>query len=459
MSDLLLRLGRSPGTWSVLKSLGVSLPTPLRRAGGPWTAAPLTGRSIGWLTLGASSHAEAAVPTLRAAGARVGLMGAVDGSEGLRALDAQGSVPNEHGPLNGLVIEAPADDSFHALHALQSLGPALIARLAPCARIVFLAPPEGGAPEHAALSAALGGVMRSLAKEVGRRGATANLLRVAPDGARDTAELLLWLLSDRLAFVDGQELRVASTHGTSSTRSLAGKTAVVTGSARGIGAATARALADLGAHVICVDRDQEQHALDTLVRRIGGTALTCDVTDPDAGHRIVEASGATGGLDVVVHNAGITRDRTFARMTEDRWRAVLDVNLGAILRMHAAMEPSIRPDGRVLGLASVAGIAGNPGQTAYAGSKAGVMGWVRAAAPSLAHRRITINAVAPGFIETDMTAKMPTAIREAARRLSSLNQGGSPDDVAQTVAFLASPAAAGISGQTLRVCGGALIGA
>jgi 3-oxoacyl-[acyl-carrier protein] reductase len=170
-----------------------------------------------------------------------------------------------------------------------------------------------------------------------------------------------------------------------------------------------------------------------------------------------------GGLDVVVHNAGITRDRLLANMDADRWASVLDVNLGAVLRMNEVLlgEGGLRDGGHVVLVSSIAGIAGNRGQTNYAASKAGVVGLVDALAadPGLRSRGITVNAVAPGFIETEMTARVPLATREVGRLLSSLRQGGLPVDVAETVAWLSQDANAAVSGNVVRVCGQNLLGA
>lgn len=167
-----------------------------------------------------------------------------------------------------------------------------------------------------------------------------------------------------------------------------------------------------------------------------------------------------------MHNAGITRDKLLANMDSSRWDSVIAVNIESQLRMNRALlnsELFNRPEGtvgpRIVSLASTSGIAGNRGQSNYAASKAGVMGMVSASSSQLQARHGTINAVAPGFIETEMTAKMPFATRVVARRLNSLNQGGRPEDVAETIAYLASPAAAGTSGLTLRVCGQNLVGA
>jgi 3-oxoacyl-[acyl-carrier protein] reductase len=206
---------------------------------------------------------------------------------------------------------------------------------------------------------------------------------------------------------------------------------------------------------------RDQVAPAAVATSIRGSLLAADVGDRDAAAHIAEHVRAHhGGVDIVVHNAGITRDRTLANMTAAEWTEVIEVNLGAVLRITSALVPELlRDGGRVICLSSVAGIAGNVGQANYAASKAGLVGYIRALATQLAPRGIAVNAVAPGFIETRMTAAIPFAIREAGRRLSALGQGGQPQDVAEMIAFLAQPASAGITGSVLRVCGGALIGA
>jgi 3-oxoacyl-[acyl-carrier protein] reductase len=199
-----------------------------------------------------------------------------------------------------------------------------------------------------------------------------------------------------------------------------------------------------------------------VANEVRGTALQLDITREDAGQRIIDhAVGRHGRLDIVVHNAGITRDKLLANMDPDRWNSVLAVNIAAQLRINDALLASehFRNSPRIVSVASTSGIAGNRGQTNYAASKGGVMGMVRATAPLLAERHGSINAVAPGFIETEMTARIPFATREVARRLNSLQQGGRPGDVAEAIAFLASDAAGGITGDVLRVCGQNLVGA
>jgi 3-oxoacyl-[acyl-carrier protein] reductase len=284
--------------------------------------------------------------------------------------------------------------------------------------------------------------------------------------------VLRFLLSPRSAFVTGQPIAVdgraaAPAEPPATARVLEGKVALVTGAARGIGEATARLLAGEGAHVVCVDRPADAGAVSQLARTIDGSVVLADITAADAPAAIVaHLAERFGGVDVVVHNAGITRDKTLGRMSAEAWSSVIDVNLDAIVRIDAALDeaqgrpgPWLRPFGREICLASVAGIAGNVGQSNYAASKAGVAAYVRRRAVDLAPRGITVNAVAPGFIETRMTAAIPLLIREAGRRLSALGQGGLPWDVGEVITFLASPGAVGITGAVLRVCGGALIGA
>jgi 3-oxoacyl-[acyl-carrier protein] reductase len=245
-------------------------------------------------------------------------------------------------------------------------------------------------------------------------------------------------------------------------RPLAGKVALVTGAARGIGAAIAAVLARDGAHVVCLDVPAQGDALTAIANQLRATALQLDITAGHAPGALVEhLRERHRGVDVVVHNAGITRDRTLARMSEDEWDSVLAVNLTSQERLTAAILDAgiLHRGGRIVCLASVSGIAGNRGQVNYATSKAGVIGLVEALAPELHRRQASINAVAPGFIETRMTAAMPVALREAGRRMNSLSQGGLPVDVAEVVAWLAAPGSGGVNGSVVRVCGQSLIGA
>jgi 3-oxoacyl-[acyl-carrier protein] reductase len=274
-----------------------------------------------------------------------------------------------------------------------------------------------------------------------------------------------FFLSGRSAFVDGQFVKVSTTAGElpeDAAEPLAGRVAVVTGAARGIGAAIARTLHRDGATLVLVDIPAAGDHLAEVANQVKGTALQLDISKEDAGQRILEhAVQRHGRLDIMIHNAGITRDKLLANMDQSRWSSVIDINIAAQLRINEALLASehFRVSPRIVSVASTSGIAGNRGQTNYAASKGGVMGMVRATAPLIAARGGTVNAVAPGFIETEMTARIPFALREVGRRLNSLQQGGQPTDVAETIAFLASNAAGGINGEVLRVCGQNLVGA
>jgi 3-oxoacyl-[acyl-carrier protein] reductase len=329
-----------------------------------------------------------------------------------------------------------------------------IRRVRTSGRVLVLgSPPEAcESPQEATAQRALEGLTRSIGKEV-RRGATSQLIYVAP-GAEDRLESSLrFFLSPKSAYVSGQVVRVGPGRpvpdGIDWERPLSGKTALVTGAARGIGKAIAEVLARDGAEVVGVDVS-------------GGTALTESITDPEGPKRIADyLQEHHGGVDVIVHNAGITRDKTLGGMDESLWQQVIDVNLIAPHRIDEELfgRGAVREHGRVVGVSSISGIAGNAGQTNYATSKAGIIGWVQAWASRLEDRGVTINAVAPGFIETQMTEAMPLATREAGRRMNSLAQGGLPIDVAETIAWFASPGSGGVNGNVVRVCGQSLIGA
>lgn len=319
----------------------------------------------------------------------------------------------------------------------------------------------------AAARQGIDGAMRSIGREL-RGGATANGILLQDGIEVDSTSALAalrFLLSGKSAFVNGQFLTISSADGAlpeSWDEPLKGKVAVVTGAARGIGAEIAAVLRRDGAGVVVVDVPAAGEQLAAVANRIGGTALQLDITRPEAAAEILRhVRERFGQLDIVVHNAGITRDRLLANMDADRWESVLAVNIASQLRINAELLDSevFSNSGRILSLSSTSGIAGNRGQTNYAASKGGVIGMVRATAAGLKGTGRTINAVAPGFIETEMTARIPLLTREVARRLSSLQQGGLPVDVAETIAFLSTDAAQGINGEVLRVCGQNLVGA
>jgi 3-oxoacyl-[acyl-carrier protein] reductase len=395
-----------------------------------------------WLAAGADgSSAGAAGPP----------PGPTDSSPGAAGSSAgAGSSPGAADRLAAAVYDASSLRGTADLGRVYEFFHGAIRRLGPCARVVVIA-----SPAEAVVARALEGFVRSVGKEL-RAGATAQLVLAEPGAEIEST--LRFLLSGRSAYVSGQVIRVGeAVPGAVEDweRPLVGKVAVVTGAARGIGAAIASVLARDGARVVCVDVPGE--SLAEMANRVGGTALALDITASRAPESL--AARLVEGVDVVVHNAGITRDRTLARMSADEWGSVLDVNLAAVERLNGVLVGVLRRGGRIVCVSSVSGIAGNRGQVNYATSKAGLIGVVDALAPDMAARQCTINAVAPGFIETRMTAAMPFGTREAGRRLNSLAQGGLPVDVAETVAWLASPGSAGVNGNVVRVCGQSLIGA
>ncbi|MEB2311896.1 MAG: 3-oxoacyl-ACP reductase [Sorangiineae bacterium] len=471
MNDWLVDLGKNPRARSLVKSLGLPIPLPaqLQREHGTWAPRPLMDRAV---ALGAAPGA-ALLTSVAGAVARAGGDPFVEGDASAfrGAGDAYGRPARglDQAPerLHALVFDASGVTDAAGLRALYDFFHPLIRRIGRSGRLLVL-----GRPEDPMIAGALTGFVKSAAKEIGGAGATANVILVARGAEALAGGPLEFFLSARSAFVTAQPvevslaaagepaLRAKATNGDGAARALDRKVAIVTGAARGIGAATARLLAAQGARVICVDRPEDVGETSTLARELDGVPLGLDVIAPDAGERLVEAARAEGGADIVVQNAGITRDKTLGRMKEELWDLVLGVNLAAVVKLNAALaERALSDGGRIVCLSSIAGLAGNNGQTNYAASKAGVAGHVRGLAPKLAERGITVNAIAPGFIETRLTAVVPLAVREGGRRLSALGQGGIPEDVAQAIAFLSSPAAQGLTGQVLRVCGGAFIGA
>jgi 3-oxoacyl-[acyl-carrier protein] reductase len=372
--------------------------------------------------------------------------------------------------FGGLVFDATGITEPAGLKSLYEFFTPLLRNIGPSGRVVVVGttPEEAGSPHERIAQRALEGFTRSLAKEM-RRGATVALVYVsanAKPAATGLESTMRFILSGKSAYVDGQVFRVGAADASPPAdwdKPLDGKVAVVTGAARGIGATIAEVFARDGAKVVCVDVEAAHEALGVTATKVGGTALTLDVTAADAVDRIAEhvREHHDGRLDILVNNAGITRDKLMANMDESRWDSVLAVNLLAPLQLTEGLvdNGTLAEDGRVIGLSSMAGIAGNRGQTNYAATKAGMIGLTDALAPKLGEKNITINAVAPGFIETKMTEAIPLATREVGRRLNSLYQGGQPVDVAETIAYFASPASNAVTGNTIRVCGQAWLGA
>ncbi|MFC9245991.1 3-oxoacyl-ACP reductase [Streptomyces sp. NPDC057136] len=441
MADRYLHVtGTAPGRF-LTRRLGLPQPAPLRR----WSLeTPSLDGPLLHLTAGPSTVTDE--------------LGALLGRTGLKVTD------RAERPV-GIVVDATAVTTAAGLGGVHAALHPVIRSLAPGGRVVVLgARPSPEDHHQAAAQQGLEGFVRSLGKEAGK-GSTAQLLRIAPgaEGVTAAESTLRFLLSPKSAYVSGQviELSAATPDPVPDWAApLTGRTALVTGAARGIGASVASVLARDGATVICLDIPQSRDELVRTANRLGATALPLDITAPDAADRI--AAVAPDGLDILVHNAGITRDRRLANMPAERWASVIEVNLDSVLRTTDALlkAGTLNRGGRIVATASIAGIAGNNGQTNYATSKAGIIGLVRSLAPrAAADHGVTVNAVAPGFIETKMTAAVPFFIREAGRRMNSLSQGGLPVDVAEATAWFAQPASSAVNGQVLRVCGQSLLGA
>ena len=366
-------------------------------------------------------------------------------------------------PVHALAFDASGIADSTELVELQRFFHPNVKRVTRSGRVVVLGTPPAGLPARAATAQrALEGFTRSLGKEIGR-GIAVQLVYVA-EGAEDQLDSTLrFLLSPRSAYVSGQVVRigegVAKAPKVAWEQPLDGVRALVTGASRGIGEAIAETLHRDGAELVLLDVPALSAELAAVAERLEAETIELDITDEGAPGTIAER--LAGGVDVVVHNAGVTRDRTLAKMPEGRWSSLIEINLSSEERINDELlhRDLLRRNGRIVCVSSMSGIAGNSGQTNYATSKAGVIGMVEALAPELARRGATINAVAPGFIETQMTDAMPIAIREAGRRMNSMSQGGLPVDVAETIAWFASPASTGVNGNVVRVCGQSLLGA
>ncbi len=446
MADRYQDLATTPVGSFLVKNLGLPDPVPLRRH---TPGDPLLSGSF--LCGGSGTLLPAALAAITAAGAE---------SHTQRV---------ESTSYAGLVFDASGIETTAALSTLREFFSPVLRSLAPCPHVVVL----GSTPDRAASTSAriaqraLEGFTRSLGKEIGR-GGTVQLVYADPDASAGIASTVLFFLSPKSAYVSGQVVHVSTSvqapdhPAADPVAPLVGKVVLITGASRGIGEAIARTLRRDGATIVGVDVPQAADELLRLMDELGGDSVTIDITVVDAPQRIARALRERhDGVDVVVHNAGITRDRRLANMDDARWSSVIDVNLSAPERITSELleDKVVRPNGRIIAVSSIAGIAGNVGQTNYATSKAGVIGFVDAIAPVAAAQQVTVNAVAPGFIETQMTAAMPLVLREAGRRMNSVNQGGLPVDVAETVAWFASPDSFGVTGNVVRVCGQSLIGA
>lgn len=239
---------------------------------------------------------------------------------------------------------------------------------------------------------------------------------------------------------------------------LKGEIALVTGASRGIGAAIADELAALGARVIGTATSQAgAEAIHARLSASGGAGRLLNVTDSASVDALVdEIAKEFGAVSILVNNAGITRDNLLMRMKEEDWQAILDTNLSSVFRTSKAVMRGMMKarKGRIINIASVIGVTGNAGQANYAAAKAGIIAFSKSLAKEIGSRGVTVNVVAPGFIQTDMTKDLPEASREALVGQIALGRLGEPADIARAVAFLAGPSAAYITGETLHVNGG-----
>lgn len=440
MSDLYAQIVNSPPGRLIAPRVGLPRPVELRRHGAAET------RATGAVLAGGAPGGRLGKPLER-------LLGDL-GSPRPEKSDS---------PVGALVFDATGIADSTELVELQRFFHPNVRRVERSGRVVVLGTPPAGLPARAATAQrALEGFTRSLGKEIGC-GVAVQLVYVAAGAEDQIDSTLRFLLSPRSAYISGQVIHigkgVVKAPTIEWTQPLDGVRALVTGASRGIGEAIATVLHRDGAELVLLDVPPLSADLKAVADRLEAEMIELDITDDDAPAAI--ADRLSGGVDAIVHNAGVTRDRTIAKMPEDRWASLMEINLSSEERIDDELlhRDLLRRNGRIVCVSSMSGIAGNSGQTNYATSKAGVIGMVEALAPELAKRGATINAVAPGFIETQMTDAMPIAIREAGRRMNSMSQGGLPVDVAETIAWFASPASAGVNGNVVRVCGQSLLGA
>lgn len=475
MADKILEFVHTSTGKQIAAALGLPVPPQLKRAKAGYAEKALSNSNA---LVGASAFgpvATAVVKALNAMGASIKVSADLAGLDGIKQaavkakLEVSISQADNGVPENVYVLDVTSAANVADLRLLYDFFNPRLRKVPSNSRIVVIGRPRGDCKDALAETAqsSLPGFIRSLAKESGKNGTTANLIQVKTGAENGIEGALRFFLSPHSAFVTGQVLPVVGAPkgvkvAAFSEKPLTGKLAVVTGAARGIGAAIAEVLAREGATVIGVDRPADESTLGATMSSLGGIACPLDITDADAGKKLAAVAADKGGkIDIIVHNAGITRDKMMRNMAAHLWDMVLDVNLGAIVRCNEQLlaGDAFGANARIVCISSIGGIAGNAGQTNYAATKSAVIGYVDAMAKQLEGKGVSINAIAPGFIETQMTAAIPVVTREVARRLSSLSQGGLPVDIAEAVTFMASPLAAGVNGATLRVCGQNLVGA
>ncbi|MDP4532111.1 3-oxoacyl-ACP reductase [Marinobacter salarius] len=467
MSDRYLKFVNTPFGKTAAQSLGLPAPVPLKR----WKRADQPFIE-GDVLIGAANSSKAISTIGKVLGASAAKLFHASAIDTLNDSAKSGNKA-EALPLNAdidrkfsaLVFDATGMKDTTDLKAVYDFFHPTIRKLAGNGRVLVIGQDPGTCrqPAKAAAHQALEGFVRSVGKEVGKKGATANLLWMAPGAEQQLESSIRFFLSPRSAYVSGQVTRIskgATAHATNPVAPLAGKVALVTGASRGIGASIAETLSRDGATVIGLDIPPAMEDLQKVMTPIKGKAMACDITDEKAPKQVADfVKEHFEGIDLVIHNAGITRDKTLGNMPEHFWDMTIAVNLTAeeLIDEELMHQELLRENGRIVCISSISGIAGNFGQTNYSTAKCGVIGYVEAMAKQVKNG-VTINAIAPGFIETQMTAAMPITIREAGRRMNSLSQGGLPVDVAEAIAWYCNPASNGVNGNVVRVCGQSLIG-
>ncbi len=440
MSNVLEGLFYSKVGQSVMGAVGVKPPLPLHRYEGqsPW---------VNGTTALAAPANENLAEVLQ-----------------LAQVNAQVLQSEPASPYDALLFDATEFKKVADLELLKTFFAQAAKSLKKSGHIVLIGlnPEQCDDTEQASIMDALTGFTRSYAKEMGRKVVTVNLIYVDHAISPALCTPLNFLLSNRATYISGQPIYVngAQTSTQSWDKPLAGKLALVTGAAQGIGAAIAHTLARDGATVIGLDIPPAKEALAATLAPLNGISVATDITSEQAVEDIIQALDGKK-LDILVHNAGVTRDKTLARMPEHFWQMTLNINLNAPISITQALDNGqhFSDDARVICISSISGIAGNVGQTNYAASKSGIAGFVRKQSTLWSDSGKTINAIAPGFIETQMTDDIPFMTREIGRRMNSMSQGGKPQDVAEGVTLFAQPGSNGLNGQLLRVCGQSLIGA
>ena len=431
MSDYLVDLGANRTARNLVRTLGLPLPLPqkLERGKGPLSARPVEGKTV-WVGLVGAADATvqaALAASIPALGASVALLGPGfdpqpwnEAGEGFgRPVDRK-DLPADDDKGHALVFDATGARTVADLKALYNLGHNSVRKLARCARIVVVGrPPESmGTPAEVAVQRSLTGFAKALAKELGAKGITSNVLEVAVGAEDRLGGPLAFLLSKRSAFVTGQTLavdaRVDGTPGAWSARPLDGKVALVTGAARGIGKATAKRLAEEGAKVLVLDRPADAGPLGEVARSVGGVAVAADITDDGAAAAILEAAGE-GGLDIVVHNASTLGPTPLPRLDEiddEDFEQVFQVGVLGPQRLTRSIigNMALRGEGTVISISSDAAVEAYPRWGAYSAAKAAQDHLMRIWASECEREGLRFLSIDPGEMDTEMhAAALPDA--------------------------------------------------